>query len=89
MDKEKISKNTWAGLALTTILFFFGGWSAGTERQSDNTRRISVIEEKCGTTEEKYDQIITKLDALGTDISEVKSDIKLLNATKADRRYEN
>lgn len=87
MDKDKISKNTWAALGLTALLSIFGGWSAGTEKQGENTRRISIIEEKCEQTDKKYDQIITKLDALGADMSEVKSDVKLLKATKADRKY--
>lgn len=94
MDKDKISKNTWAALGLTVLLSVFGGWSAGTEKQNETVRRVSIIEEKCAendkksaNTDQRYEEIIKKLDNLGADMSEVKSDVKLLNATKADRKY--
>jgi uncharacterized protein (DUF1919 family) len=94
MDKDKISKNTWAALALTALISIFGAKSADSQAQMDFDRRVTVIEQKCvendkksTKTDQRYEEIIKKLDNLGSDMSEVKSDVKLLNATKADRKY--
>lgn len=94
MNNKIISKDTIAQMGLVVLLSIFGGWSAGTQRQTETIKRIAVVEEKCGTTQQKYDQIIKRLDELSTgqqtiiiDMATVKSDVKLLNATKADRKY--
>jgi hypothetical protein len=83
----KISKDTLLMLGLTLALSIFGGWSAGTEKQNDLSKRVSLIEQKCSETDARYDQIIEKLDAMNSSLNEVKSDVKLLNATKVDRKY--
>lgn len=95
MNKDRVSKNTWAVVISTAILSIFGGWSAGNERQAENTTRISIVEEKCSAQEkERHEdrvvdkEILQKLDALSQDMAEVKSDVKILRATKADKYAE-
>lgn len=91
MKAGKISKNTWAVMALTTLLSIFGGWSAGNEKQAETIRRVSVIEAKCEqknlSDSERYieqkqrdEEIIEKLNILITEVG-------LLKATKADKKY--
>ena len=94
MDKSKISREFILGCILTVSISILGGWSASTEIQNDNTRRISIIEEKYEYVEAANEQIISMLNEItqgqqniSINLSEIASDVKLLKATKADRKY--
>lgn len=87
MKGDKTGKNTWLPLILTAILAILGGWTAGTEKQGEMASRISIVEEKCQYKDAEYKEIILKLDAIVSDVSEVKSTVMILKETKADRKY--
>jgi len=87
MKTEKISKEFIFGCILTILLSVAGGWSASTQQQNENTKDIRVLQEQFLYQDDKYNKIIQKLDGLQTDVNTVKSDVKLLGATKADRKF--
>jgi hypothetical protein len=96
-DKNS-SKQFIIGCILTVALSIFGAWSAGTEKTYQNTNDISVLDEKQDAakkvSDEKFNQVITLLNSIQSDVSslkrdvgELKTDVKLIKATKADRKY--
>jgi len=82
-----INKNTLCAAGLTILLSVSGSWITANEKTNENTKEIAVINDKMPNQEARYNQIIDKLDALQLDVNEVKIDVKLLKATKADRKY--
>lgn len=82
-----ISKNTLFAAGLTILISVYGSWITANEKTNENTKEIAVINDKMPNQEARYNQIIDKLDALQLDVNEVKIDVKLLKATKADRKY--
>jgi len=82
-----ISKNTLFAAGLTILISVYGSWITANEKTNENTKEIAVINDKMPNQEAHYNQIINKLDALQLDVNEVKIDVKLLKATKADRKY--
>ena len=87
MKTDKISKEFILGCIITVAMSIFGGWQASTEHTFENTRRISIVEAECRNTDSKYQEIINSLNTLQQDVNTIKSDIKLLGATKADKKY--
>lgn len=87
MKADKISKEFIIGCTITVALSVFGGWQASTEHAFDNTRRISIIESENTNIDYKYQAIMNSLNTLQQDVNTIKSDVKLLGATKADKKY--
>lgn len=80
------SKFEKIGLILTVSALLGGVYGNVNDRLNAGAANDAVLEQKCEATNAKFDSQSKKIDVIYENTIEIMSDVKLLKATKADKK---